>query len=89
MTRTAGWTRGVLIAFALTATLAHGDPLPRVGKSPWGDADELGRLNLMTDASRLAVLAGSVAGASTISASSTTWACRASAPWEIRVINTG
>ncbi len=57
MTRTAGWTRGVLIAFALTATLAHGDPLPRVGKSPWGDADELGRLNLMTDASRLAVLA--------------------------------
>lgn len=30
---------------------------PSVGQSPWGPDDELGRLNLMTDASRAAVLA--------------------------------
>jgi kynurenine formamidase len=30
---------------------------PEVGKSPWGPEDELGSLNLMTDASRAAVLA--------------------------------
>lgn len=29
----------------------------RVGKSPWGPADQIGRLNLMTDSSRAAVLA--------------------------------
>ena len=29
---------------------------PRVGVSPWGPADEIGRLNLMTDASRASVL---------------------------------
>jgi kynurenine formamidase len=30
---------------------------PRVGTSPWGPDDEIGRLNLMTEASRAAVLA--------------------------------
>lgn len=30
--------------------------LPRAAKSPWGPHDEIGRLNLMTDASRAAVL---------------------------------
>ena len=31
-------------------------PLPQVGKSPWGPEDELGRLNLVTPASQAAVL---------------------------------
>ena len=31
-------------------------PLPAVGQSPWGQEDEIGRLNLMTDASRAAIL---------------------------------
>jgi kynurenine formamidase len=33
-----------------------------VGKSPWGPADEIGALNLMTDASRLGILARVSAG---------------------------
>ena len=31
--------------------------LPEVGISPWGPKDEIGRLNLMTPASRAAILA--------------------------------
>lgn len=52
--------RNLLAATALTlvmplfaATAQHAD----VGTSPWGTDDELGRLNLMTDASRAAILA--------------------------------
>lgn len=39
------------------ATAAAADPPPTVGRSPWGPADEIGRLNLMTPASQAAVLA--------------------------------
>lgn len=51
-----------LIAAVLTATWSHAGPpkpgpLPRAAKSPWGPTDEIGRLNLMTDASRAAILA--------------------------------
>jgi hypothetical protein len=33
-----------------------------VGKSPWGPADEIGALNMMTDASRLGILTRVAAG---------------------------
>jgi kynurenine formamidase len=33
-----------------------GSPSPSVGRSPWGSDDQIGRLNLMTDASRAAIL---------------------------------
>ncbi|MCC6232796.1 MAG: cyclase family protein [Verrucomicrobiales bacterium] len=47
-----------LITVALLLALAT-RPLPAesVGKSPWGPQDEIGALNLMTDASRLKILA--------------------------------
>lgn len=55
------WARSVLPAFGLLAAasaLAAGlDAEASVGKSPWGPKDKLGRLNLMTDASRAAILA--------------------------------
>ncbi len=44
----------LLLAAASSGTLAQA---PEVGKSPWGPADEIGRLNLMTPASRAAILA--------------------------------
>lgn len=49
-------------AFAGTAAQAHGGHEPPagarqdVGTSPWGPADEIGRLNLITPASRAAIL---------------------------------
>lgn len=46
--------------FALTTTGAGARPT--VGKSPWGPTDELGRLNLMTDESRAAVMSRVRAG---------------------------
>jgi kynurenine formamidase len=51
-------------ASARTSTVSTGSPLSsaRVGKSPWGAGDEIGRLNLMTDASRAAVLSRVVGG---------------------------
>ena len=57
-----GWNarRGAVMAAALTmgvfglAGAASADEV--VAMSPWGPDDEIGRLNLMTDASRLAVL---------------------------------
>lgn len=56
-----GSGRPTLVAVALTAvaatTLAHTSPPPRVAKSPWGPADEIGTLNMMTPESRSAVLA--------------------------------
>ena len=52
-----GWVRlrmfaALAILFASPCAVAS----EHVGKSPWGAQDEIGRLNLMTDASRLAVL---------------------------------
>ena len=43
-------------ASADTSTPATSAPPDQVGKSPWGRRDQIGRLNLMTDASRAAVL---------------------------------
>lgn len=51
--------RKTLSALAVIAVLVPGAAVaerPEVGSSPWGPTDELGRLNLMTDASRAAVL---------------------------------
>ncbi len=51
-----------LALLGLLATAAHAGPkdapatLARAAKSPWGPDDEIGRLNLMTEASRAAVL---------------------------------
>jgi kynurenine formamidase len=45
----------VVAVIAILSTAQAADQ-PQVGKSPWGPNDELGRLNLMTDASRAAVL---------------------------------
>ena len=49
--------RGIFIA--LCSILAAGGALARtgVGKSPWGPDDEIGTLNMMTPASRAAILA--------------------------------
>jgi len=40
----------------IAALAAAASPGPTVGSSPWGPDDEIGQLNRMTDASRLAVL---------------------------------
>lgn len=51
--------RKTLSALAVIAVLVPGAAAaerPVVGSSPWGPNDELGRLNLMTDASRAAIL---------------------------------
>ena len=45
-----------LAAVLLGLLLTDAAAVESVGKSPWGPADEIGRLNVMTDASRLAVL---------------------------------
>ncbi len=46
----------LVAAFTLAAGLGHAGAVPEVGASPWGEDDELGRLNQMTEASRRAVL---------------------------------
>ncbi len=51
----------VMIWMAAGAAGAAGTPVPAAGVSPWGPEDEIGRLNLMTDASRAAIL-GRIAG---------------------------
>ncbi len=52
--------RKMIAIVTLSGQLALGGVVcaesPRVGQSPWGAADEIGRLNLMTEASRKAVL---------------------------------
>lgn len=52
-------TRNTLVLAALIATAAMTTAAvaqDKVGVSPWGPSDELGRLNMMTDATRAAVL---------------------------------
>ena len=46
------------LLLALLAGTAQAAPaaLPEVGVSPWGPKDEIGRLNLITEASRAAIL---------------------------------
>ncbi len=44
----------LMFAFGVGATGAWG--AERVGKSPWGPNDEIGRLNLMTEQSRSEIL---------------------------------
>lgn len=46
-----------LLCVAAAAAGASEKPLSRAGRSPWGPADEIGTLNMMTAASRRAVLA--------------------------------
>jgi kynurenine formamidase len=48
-------TAGLALCLCLGSGLLHGAD-DDVGRSPWGPQDQVGRLNLMTDASRLAVL---------------------------------
>jgi kynurenine formamidase len=50
----------LVLLFPLAAAAAQ----PEVGTSPWGPDDQIGRLNLMTDASRAAVLARIAGGRS-------------------------
>jgi kynurenine formamidase len=57
MKRTAAKTLGTLILGASAFAQATDAPPAGVGLSPWGPQDEIGRLNQMSDASRLAVLA--------------------------------
>lgn len=51
-----GAGRHVLTAAFAALSLTSALPAQTVGTSPWGDADELGRLNLMTESSRAAIL---------------------------------
>jgi len=46
----------VLLALLMIQPVALIAAIPQVGKSPWGADDEIGRLNLMTEASQQAVL---------------------------------
>ena len=48
-----------LAAVLIAASLSMPTSLagPTVGNSPWGPEDEIGRLNMMTDQTRLAILA--------------------------------
>jgi kynurenine formamidase len=55
LTRRAAPPAVALFALSLTAS-AGGAPDAAVGRSPWGPADQIGTLNLMTDASRAEVL---------------------------------
>jgi kynurenine formamidase len=48
-------TAAAMLTLGSSASLAGGSE--EVGRSPWGPADQLGRLNLMSDESRAAVLA--------------------------------
>jgi len=52
----------VTIALGLSLSALAEPSGPRVGTSPWGPTDEIGRLNLMTPASQAAVLARLVGG---------------------------
>jgi len=45
----------ILVA-ALAVSVTHAQDAPAVGRSPWGPADEIGRLNLMTAASQSEIL---------------------------------
>ena len=51
-----GAGRHVLTAAFAALSLTSALPAQTVGTSPWGDDDELGRLNLMTESSRAAIL---------------------------------
>ncbi len=51
-----------LLALTLTASAVFAQKEEQAGRSPWGAADEIGTLNLMTDASRLAILSRVDAG---------------------------
>jgi kynurenine formamidase len=51
-----GTGRHVLTAAFAALSLTSALPAQTVGTSPWGDDDELGRLNLMTESSRAAIL---------------------------------
>lgn len=42
----------------IAASLAAASPPATVGQSPWGPADQIGRLNLMTEQSRSAIIEG-------------------------------
>lgn len=44
------------LALAMQAILAMSQSKEEVGTSPWGKADEIGTLNMMSDASKLAIL---------------------------------
>ena len=44
------------LALAMPTILAMGQNKEAVGTSPWGKADEIGTLNMMSDASKLAIL---------------------------------
>jgi len=46
----------LLVVLAVVFPLTLSASQPDVGKSPWGPDDQIGRLNLMTDASRAAIL---------------------------------
>jgi kynurenine formamidase len=51
-----GFVRIAGIALWAAAGVLHAAAVEEVGRSPWGPQDQIGRLNLMTDASRLAVI---------------------------------
>ena len=51
-----------LMAALICLPTAAGSAQPEVGRSPWGSDDQVGRLNLMTDASRLAILSRVASG---------------------------
>lgn len=55
-TRTTSLVLGLAVTLVTVSFLLHADSPRSVGKSDWGEADEIGTLNMMTDASRLAAL---------------------------------
>lgn len=54
--RSKNLVRTLVLAMSLVLGSVVNAESPSVGKSPWGPTDDIGRLNLMTDASRAAIM---------------------------------
>ena len=70
----------LLAATAASTTVSAHERVPsgqQVGTSPWGPKDEIGRLNLITEASRAATCRGSAAARPMTWPPTTTSACPA------------
>ena len=70
--------QGVYLAFVL-ATVSAGPAFAeqaQIGKSPWGAGDQIGRLNMMTEQSKAAILSRISAGVVYDLSTEYSWACR-------------
>ena len=83
------YTTPVLLLALLSTGAAVAAAPPEVGISPWGPKDEIGRLNLITPASRSAILSRVSGQKAMISGSIFISACQAGKRPAIRRIKCG